>query len=291
MIKKLVLITIIAALSACGGEAGNDSGASKANKLVEKAVVKTSSPEAAIKSMVANLRGNNVLGLMQTMMPAAELTKARAEFETERQNAKITDAERAQFDQTVQRLTADGAEDALMAEVEPQLAQMTAQLPMMMAFGQMAATAAIQESEDLSADQKAQATETMNATFKAIQDADVGNPELLRMAVGKVCDTARAMKLTSLDDLQALEFEDAIGKASIALGGSKDVLGVYGLSLDSMLDSVETETISSDGDTAAVKVSYTLFGTPQSADVAMTKVDGEWYMKDVIEQVNKSDDD
>lgn len=291
--KKLILcLGLAVSLAACGGD-DRSAATSAAEKrgLVEKAVVKTSTPEAALESMVANLKGNNIMGLMKTMMPADALDKARAEYIKERDEAEITDAERAQFDQTIVKLTSDGAEDAMLAELEPQLATMGAQLPMMMAFGQMAVAAAIQENADLSPEQKSQATESMNATFKAIQDADVTNPELLREAVGKLCDTARSMELTTLDEFRALSFDDAMGKVGIALGGAKEVLGVYGLSVDSMFDSMQTETISTDGDAAKVKVSYEIFGSPQSSEVTMTKIDGEWYVKDLIDEINDPDND
>ena len=290
MNKLLSILVLSLALIACGGDdASAPSSSAEKRGLVSKAVVKTGSPDEAIESIAANLKGNNIVGLMKAMMPPEAMEKARAEYIEERDAAEITDAERAQFDEMLAKLTSDGAEDAMVAELEPQLASMGAQLPMMMAFGQMAAASAIQENEELSVDQKSQATDTMNATFKAIQDADVTNPDLMRMAIGKVCDTARSMDLTTLDAFRELSLDDAMGKAGIALGGMKDVLDVYGLSVDSMFDSVKTETISQDGSSATVKVNYEVFGTPQSTDVLMTEVDGQWYVKDLIDQINESE--
>jgi hypothetical protein len=62
---------------------------------------------------------------------------------------------------------------------------------------------------------------------------------------------------------------------------------VYGFSLDAMLDSVKPDVLSNDGKTARVKVDYTLLDTPLSMETEMVAIDGRWYGKEAIEQVEK----
>ncbi len=279
--KKLWIASLMAlSLAACGGE---DAGGAAAGK----AVVKTSSPDAALESLAANLENNNVAGLLQVLMPADELDRLRSEYEAEKANAEITDADRAEFERTMGMLTADDAVDQMMAMIEPQLAQMGPQLPMMLGMGQMMATSGIQADENMSADQKQQTIELMNATFAKLQDVDLANPDLAREALGKVTMAARAMELNTIEDMQALSFDDAVGKGSIALGALKDVFGVYGLNMNDMYSDVKAETVSKDGDNATVKVSYSVFGTEQNTEVQMTEVDGNWYIKDLVDQMKK----
>ena len=52
---------------------------------------------------------------------------------------------------------------------------------------------------------------------------------------------------------------------------------------------MKAETLSNDGNTANVKVSYTLLNTPLSAETQLVKVDGHWYGKDMMEQLKKKE--
>jgi hypothetical protein len=45
--------------------------------------------------------------------------------------------------------------------------------------------------------------------------------------------------------------------------------------------------LSNDGKTARVKVDYTLLDTPLSMETEMVAIDGRWYGKEAIEQVEK----
>jgi hypothetical protein len=76
-------------------------------------------------------------------------------------------------------------------------------------------------------------------------------------------------------------------KLKLAVNGVKQVLDVYGFSLDRTFDSVKTEVLSNDGTNARVKVSYSLLDTPLSTETEMVKVDGRWYSKDTIEKLKQ----
>ncbi|MCB1611331.1 MAG: hypothetical protein KDI60_06170, partial [Xanthomonadales bacterium] len=65
-------------------------------------------------------------------------------------------------------------------------------------------------------------------------------------------------------------------------------LAAYGFSLDAIADSVKTEVVSETGDVAKLKVSYALFDAPLSFESEMKKVDGKWYGKDMLEQIEKA---
>jgi hypothetical protein len=68
-----------------------------------------------------------------------------------------------------------------------------------------------------------------------------------------------------------------MAKGGIALAGTKDLLKVYGLDVDAMLDGVAAELVAAEGDTARVKVSYPLQGKTVSFEMDMVKRDGAWY--------------
>jgi hypothetical protein len=95
------------------------------------------------------------------------------------------------------------------------------------------------------------------------------------------------MDLKTLDEARALEFEAAMAKAGVAFNGLKDVLAVYGLDLNQTFDSVKTAIVSQEGENAVVKVDYQIFGQPLSFETPMVQIDGRWYGKDTVEQLDK----
>jgi hypothetical protein len=81
--------------------------------------------------------------------------------------------------------------------------------------------------------------------------------------------------------MRALEFDQALAKGSVMLGALKDIFNVYGLSLDDIAASMKAEEVSSSGDLAKVRTSYTLFGQDISYETELVKQDGRWYSKDI----------
>ncbi len=281
--RWMAVIAIALGVSACGkDEAPAAAGEPMTEKQVEK---KTDEPDAAINAGVEALKNNNVLAFLQTVAPPEAMDEMRAEFERSKNEEPPTEAQRMEFEETMAKLTADDAVDALMAELEPQLVQMSAQLPMMMGFGQMMAQQAVQENETLTMEQKTTAQESVTAAFGKLQGINFGDTELARQAVTIVVDTARELDLKTMDDMLALDFDAAMGKAGLAMAGTKEVLNVYGISIDEMLDSISTEVVSKDGENATVKVNYSIFGTPQSTETEMVQKDGRWYAANAIEEM------
>ena len=101
---------------------------------------------------------------------------------------------------------------------------------------------------------------------------------------------ARELNLKTLDEARALDFDTAMEKSGIAFRGAKKVLETYGLSLDKVLDTVKTEVVSQQGDVAKVKVSYVMFDQPMSFDTELVQIDGRWYGKQTIDELNKPDE-
>ena len=258
-----------------------------ADESVADAKAATEAPDMAIEASAQALKNNDLNALVAVLVPPTQMDKMRQEFDEERKSRVITDEERAEFAQTMTKLTADGAEEQLMAEVEPQLEQMAAQLPMMFAIGQMMASQGIEQSQELTPDQKQTLQETANALFAKLQTANLADKELARKAIDITVKTARELDLESVDQVQALSFEQMLGKGGTVMGGVKEVLALYGFDMNQMLDSVNAEVVSEADDAATVTVSYDLFGTPMSTEAEMVEIDGRWYGAKLIEELNK----
>ena len=207
-------------------------------------------------------------------MSKDDYAKAVAEFE--KVKFSPSESDKAQFQQMMGMLTNDGAVDQLMAMATPQLEQMRAQLPMMLMMGKGMASSAIEASGDIPAEQKETATKVVNALMDFVGDNDILSEEVTRKAITAAVKTAKSLNMSSLDELQNMSFDDAMGKAALVMSGAKDVVGAYGISLDDLLGSIEVSDVTSSGDNARMKLAYEFLGETFSSDVKMLKKDGKW---------------
>lgn len=277
-------------LAACGGDKAEEA----ATGTMARAEL-PSTPTGVVDASAAALQRGDLLAVLKLAVPPAEFERIKQEWETSKAEEQPTEEEKAHFAEMMAKLTAPDAEQQLMAEFEPHLAkydaEMAAQMPLMIGMGRGFAVQAIQENQDFTPAQKEQATQTIDAVAKWLGETNFSDRERARQAVTAAVDAARAVELKTLDELRALEFEQMLAKAGIAFTGTKNVLRVYGLDLDQTFDSVSSEVVSEQGDSATVKVSYQLFGQPLSFQTEMMRVDGRWFGKDTVEQLRKELDD
>jgi hypothetical protein len=95
-------------------------------------------------------------------------------------------------------------------------------------------------------------------------------------------DTARALKIKTLKDADKLNYEQAIKRYATVWKGLRQLLAVYGLSLDDIMDSVKVKTLKQEGDTATVEVDYTILGKPMTSTIDMRRQGKRWYMRDFL---------
>jgi hypothetical protein len=251
----------------------------------------TANPADAITATAQKLKQGDVLAVIQMSVPPKHYEKMKADWKAEVNAEPVTEEDRAEFAAMMAKLTDPEAETKLFAEAEPQLVkfetEMAAQMPLMVGMGQGFAMQAIQANEKLTEAQKKQAGDVVGAVSGWLQGVQFADRALAKQAISKAAATARALELKSLDEVRALEFEAAMAKAGIAFNGMKDVLEVYGLKLNETFDSVKTQVVSQEGDKAKVKVDYQIFGQPLSFETEMVQIDGRWYGKDTVEQLEK----
>lgn len=248
------------------------------------------SPADAATRIAKDLKDNNLLGAVQAAVPPAHFEKLKLEYDQGRKEPPSAE-DRASFAESMGKLTAPNAEQALMAELEPMLqkfeAEMAAQMPLMVGMGRGFAQQWVQESKEFSAEQKKQVGDLLDAVAKWLQEVKLTDRELARQAIAKAVSTARALELKTIDDLQALSFEQAMGKGGIAFAGIKDILALYGLKVDEALGSVSANVLAQEGDSAKISMQYRLFGQPLQVETDMVRRDGRWYGKDSLAQLDR----
>ena len=281
MLKTFARATLIGAFVLCAAACNRapDAGAA------------SDAPDQAILASARLAKQGDVAALLEHVLPPADFARIKAEWNERKQDAEVSDEDRARFASAMSKLTAPNAVDTIYAEIEPDLrqfdAQYKAQLPTMVAMGQGYVQGMVQQNTTLSAAEKEQASAAIKAIAEWVQKTPFTDAAKVKQAIGHLADTARGLELKTLDEARALNFEQSAPKLKLAVNGVKQVLDVYGFSLDRTFDSVKTEVLSNDGTNARVKVSYSLLDTPLSTETEMVKVDGRWYSKDTIEKLKQ----
>jgi hypothetical protein len=244
-------------------------------------------PEAAVQQSVTLIKNGDFTGFWKQALPPADYANLRADWARQPMNQRpITDDDRAHFTLAVQQLTEPDAETKLYQQLQPKLVQMDQQyhdqLPVMIGIGQAILTTGIAQSKTMTENQKQQARDALNVLLPWAQQTPWFDQGKAKQAVGVVVTTTRQLNLKTPDQLQNMDFDTAMKEYSIAYGGIKQLLSIYGLSVDDTLNSVKVTTQNVDHDHATVKVDYTLLGKPLSTRSQLVQVDGRWYSQDLI---------
>lgn len=262
-----LLMVALMVLTACGGD--ENSAADEIAKM------DTDTPDGAFLANVAAMKANDLHSLMKNSLSEQKYNDLVTEFENNK-TGNFSEADKAQFAQTMSMLTADGAEDMLFEMAKPQLEQARAMLPMMVMMGKDQMIQGIKTNPMIPEDQRETLAAVAGAAVDWIGENDILSEEKTKAAIASVVGTAKAMNMTSLDEVENMTFEQALAKGSIALGGLKDLLDVYGLSMNDMLDSVDVGNVNVNGDQATMDVNFEIFGETIKQTMNMVKKDGVW---------------
>ena len=268
-ILSLLLIAMFG-LVACGGDDGGTNSAAK-----EIAMMDTNTPDGAFMASIAAMKSNDLASLIKSSLSDSQYNELVTEFENNKM-ASFSESDKAQFAQAMGMLTGDGAEDTLFAMAEPQLEQAKAMLPMMLMVGKDQVLQGIQSNPLLPEDQRDTAATIAGAAMDWVGENDILSEDKTKAAIAALVGTAKALNMTSLDEVQNMSFDQAIEKGSIAFGGLKNVLGAYGVSMDDMLNSVEVDNVNVQGDKATMDVSFDVFGEEVKQVMNMIQKDGAW---------------
>ncbi len=252
-----------------------------------------SSPVAAVQTSIDLVKAGNFNGLWKHALPPADYANLHTDWSRHQHDQRpISAADRAKFNQTMQQLTGPDAENELYAELQPKLAAMEQQykdqLPVLISVGEAFAKNAVTRNKDLTQTQKGQVNDALDVITPWAQQAPWFDQAKAKQAISVAVATARKLDLKSPEQLRAMDFDAGMAKYSIGYGGLKQLLALYGLSVDDALDSVKLSEVSSSNGHAVVKIDYTLLGKPLSTESKLVQDHGRWYSEDMLDNVRKS---
>jgi hypothetical protein len=287
-------VTLALGLAACGDDAASVTatatgsvGSGKVAQVATAAPNKQMGPVETTLEIGRLAKSNDIKGLLALSVPGAEIKKMADNWESKRKEP-LTDANRKEFADGLAKLLAPGAIDELMAQAEPQLAQLKPQMPLYVGMGVGFLQQGINANGEMTEEQKKQAVAMVGALQTWAGKTDLTDPNRLRKALTELASGVRATNITTLDQMQALSFDQVLGKGGVMFGALKKALNVYDLNMDQMLSSVKAQQVSMTGDTAVIKSSMTFLGQEFASETPMVKVDGRWYSKGSIDALKKA---
>jgi hypothetical protein len=286
-------VSLALGLAACGDDATATAtatgsvGSGKIAQVASAAPNKQMGPVETTLELSRLAKSNDLKGLFALSLPAAEFKKMADNWESKRKEA-ITDVKRKEFADGLAKLLAPGAIDELMALAEPQLAELKPQMPLYVGMGMGFLQQTISANAEMSEEQKKQAVAMVGALQSWAGKTDLTDPNRLRKALTELAGGVRATNITTLDQLQALNFDQMLGKGGVMFGALKKALNIYDLNLDQMFSSVKAEQVSMAGDTAVIKSSMKFLGQEIASETPMVKVDGRWYSEGSIDALKKA---
>ena len=256
-------------LAACDSDsAGNSALAEKA--IAEQNLGKLTAA-GAMNAYADALKQNDVRHLIELVSSKTDFEEMKTKF-AEMKKQPVSADDRRQFTESFGRLTAPGAVDSIMKEIEPKLAEYKNQLPGYIAMGAGALQMQVANSS-VSEDEKASATKAITAIQTWAGKTDFADPKRARNAVTALVEAATSINLKTPEDVKALSFEQAMDKVGVCLGGFKKALNAYDFDLDAMLGSVKVTDLAKPGE---VQIKATVFGTELTSKGNLTQREGRW---------------
>ncbi|WP_266156474.1 hypothetical protein [Dyella silvatica] len=250
-------------------------------------------PEAAIQQSIDLIKADDFAGFWKHSLPPAEYATVRSDWALPRPDQQpLTDQDRAQFADNIRQFTEVDAETKLYTQFKPKLMQMEQQykdqLPIMIGIVQQIAKTGIDQDKQMGDTQKQQAHDILGVLAPWAQQVAWFNQDKAKSAINAAVATARKLDLHKADELRSMDFDTAMQKYAIGFTGLKQVLGIYGLSLDDSLNSAKVTPIENKDGHARVKIDYTLLGKPLSTEYALVQQDGRWYSEDMLRRVHEA---
>jgi hypothetical protein len=253
----------------------------------------SSTPEGAVQASVELLKAGDFSGLWKHALPPADYATMRADWHQLVQNPQpVTAEDRARFNQALHELTAPDAENKLYAELQPKLTTMEQQykdqLPVLVSVGEALLKNGVAQNKTLTVEQKTQANAVLDVLTPWAQQTPWFDQAKAKQAVGIAVTTARKLDLKSPEQVRTMDFDTTMAKYSVGFAGAKQLLGIYGLSVDDTLNSIKVTPIDNSNGHARVKIDYTLLGKPLSTESKLVQQDGRWYSEDMLNNVRES---
>ena len=231
-------------------------------------------PESLVGRPISALIDNDVATLMNAL-PAEQLAEAKQQWPEMR--TEMGQQLAMAFPMIATEDGVNQIKSLVRSQVEANADQFKQQLGMasMMLNGLVS-----QASSSLEGDAAQKAQEQGQALIAGlgewIETAGLDNADNAVAAVDTLIAAVKATGVSSVDQWNALSFDEAMQHAGTLVGGLKGALNTYQLDVDGILKSISVTTQEQNGDNATLAVGATIFGVELDNTVEVSKASGSW---------------
>ena len=268
MRNTLLLLTTAFLLTACGGDEPGQVDVSDLDK---------NTPDGAFLLTMHTLADSDIKSAIQNSLSDDKYQELVSEFESQQQQP-MDEQQKVQFNQALQMLNQDNAEEQIYNLIAPQLTQIRAFMPMMLMGAKDQIGQQLGATDTALAPRCNSNAEVVDNTVTWIMDNDILQEDKVKNSVAELVATGRGLNLSSADDLQNLDFNEALEMGGEVFAGFKNALNAHGIDVNGILRSAETSDVSIDGDLATLIASFDVFGKTACSEVTMAKRDGLWVI-------------
>lgn len=271
----LILLACLLALPGCRREPAPLPGAER--------------PAQAVQLLAQRLRTNDPAGFATIALPPPLHARVAAGW---RRGQTRWPLEELPLDDRLPALlatlSAPGAPAALQATFDRQFAQAGGEL-------RSAATALglfgmeyLRSEGEYSDAERDHYTQAVQALSRWGATAPLDDRAHARRLIAGLTEAARRTGIDGADDFTRLGMDASLARLGPFLAAFKQALRPYGLDFDATLSGLEVELVEQTGDTARVRLRYTLGQDPVDAVVPVQRVDGRWYLADFLRDAEAS---
>lgn len=242
-----------------------------------------SEPTLAVAQLVEDLRRNDLAGYARHALPPPLHARLEAAWREQRTIWPLTELpldDRLPGFITV--LSAPDAEKTLLAQFHRQFAGEQRELSSAASTLGLFAAQYVRGAEEYSDEERDHYVLLIAALSHWSQRAPLANPKLAKSAVPQLVAAARLTGLAGPGRFHEIGMERSLRRLGPFLERFKQVTLPYGLDLDAALDGARVDLIEQTGDTARVRLRYTLAGESIDAIVRVERREGRWYLTDLL---------
>lgn len=240
-------------------------------------------PADALTRLMHDLRRNDLAGYARHAVPPALHARLEAAWREGRTVWPLTELPlEDRISPMITALAAPGAQRELTTTFKQQFSGAGRELRSAASTLGMFAGQYVASAEEYGEEERDHYMQMIAAFTQWGQRAPLDDAERASAALPRLIATARGTGLAGPDAFAEAGMEKALGRLGPFFRTAKDVLRSYDLDLDAALDSIDATVAEQTGDTARLRVRYTLAGRPIDAYVRAERRDGKWYLTDLL---------